>query len=70
MAGLYSTAGHRKPLTTANDILGLPNFAIVRIPEGGDIIKLFSLLVNFSLFSTFCAYCNKKKKQQQQRNKI
>ncbi|VDM42953.1 unnamed protein product [Toxocara canis] len=31
---------------TANDILDLPNFAIVRIPEGGDIIKLFSLLLN------------------------
>lgn len=35
-----------KHITTANDILGLPNFAIVRIPEGGDIIKLFSLLLN------------------------
>ncbi|EJD75776.1 hypothetical protein LOAG_17140 [Loa loa] len=46
MAALQSSAGHQKPLTTANDILGLPNFAIVRIPEGGDIIKLFSLLLN------------------------
>lgn len=35
-----------KLVNTANDILGLPNFAIVRIPEGGDIIKLFSLLLN------------------------
>ncbi|VDK44557.1 unnamed protein product [Anisakis simplex] len=35
-----------KHVNTANDILGLPNFAIVRIPEGGDIIKLFSLLLN------------------------
>lgn len=51
MAALQSSAGHQKPLTTANDILGLPNFAIVRIPEGGDIIKLFSLLVIFSSFS-------------------
>ncbi|VIO87929.1 Uncharacterized protein BM_BM5027 [Brugia malayi] len=46
MAALQSSTGHQKPLTTANDILGLPNFAIVRIPEGGDIIKLFSLLLN------------------------
>lgn len=53
MAALQSSTGHQKPLTTANDILGLPNFAIVRIPEGGDIIKLFSLLVIFCSCSFF-----------------